>query len=370
MEGCISKNELWIEKIARETKFEDFGEQVFNKKGLGPYLFFLVFPMLVLWIVIQGITFLRFGWFPSWPPYRAWAFPVGLGIGIWGLKKMRKKYYNVVGTLISSDLSSENKKEFFEILPRKLKNFLLISGFLMLTIAVFKSALPVLRNPSLIGEAWLGSPLATGYIIGSLNYSIWFLWVVVVAEFIAVFVGIHFFLPRKIQKSKIELDYSDPERYGGMKPVGSLIKFSSSLYFLALFIWTCTFLTTFLVMPEFEIVPFKTGITIFFSGAWIGGILLFLLPLFKINSHIRDRKMKKIRELKKKMRKDGTQNEGFLRAEPETLEETSKYIHRYIQFEHAHNLKEFPLNFTMIKEFVAIVIAPLGFHIITTFLIT
>lgn len=107
------------------------------------------------------------------------------------------------------------------------------------------------------------------------------------------------------------------------------------------------------------------GTSAFFLGAWTLGIIFFFLPVLKVHEIMKEKKKEKIEELVGKMRKEGNQPGGFLEGEPETLDEVAKYIHRYVQFDHAHKLKEYPFDVGKVRDLLSIAIMPVVLHLFT-----
>ena len=79
-------------------------------------------------------------------------------------------------------------------------------------------------------------------------------------------------------------------------------------------------------------------------------------------------KQKKLEELAKKIRDDGSDDDGFLVAEPKNFKDAIAYIHRYVEYNHAEKLKLYPFNTTTIRDLLLIAVIPIGIQTIFWFI--
>ena len=75
-----------------------------------------------------------------------------------------------------------------------------------------------------------------------------------------------------------------------------------------------------------------------------------------------------MRNWQKKIRDDGSDDDGFLVAEPKNFKDAIAYIHRYVEYNHAEKLKLYPFNTTTIRDLLLIAVIPIGIQTIFWFI--
>lgn len=351
---CSSQDDLWIERISKILKLNTVGEYL-GYENLGPYLFIWLFLIIDV-PVLSTISYFYYG--GGFPIVRNpfWILAVVLlTFTVWATMRVRDRYGSKVKKLNLPKKDEKAKKEFFEIYSRKVRYFFLISGigfyFLWLSFN-FYSFLSIEGLVPFIGKFLLIIP---------------FVYIPVGLEFASLFVGIHLSLPRKIRKFDIHPDFTDPERHGGFKPLGSLIKFSSQLYFGIIILYTMFFYSG----PVFSSTPMGTTDIFFFIGAWVFGIIAYFVPLLWIHRFMVKKKEKKKRKIDKKMRDLGGENDfkSFPDGNPQNLDEMSEYVYYYLALDHVDQMNEYPFDLGMTQELLSVALIPITISLVNQFLL-
>lgn len=356
------KHEFLIERVSRTLKFEDFGRSLTGKRNLGTY-FFLWTTLAANLFGLSLITYLQYGWNPlTKDAIVRILIVVFITAVIWGRNSLEDKYIEIVGT---SDVMKGSELRSKKIISNETEYAILsVLALLALTYIAFDAS-EILRNPFLLGYPSTRSVLCQGVIAGSIRYLIWILvYVPILTGFFATFIGINVRFPLGIRNTDLNLDFSDHWRRGGMKPIGELMLHSSQVYFLVLTVGT--FIPIIITLQG---IPAQVGvgtITVT-SGAWVLGLLFFFVPQIVIKNRVRKEKEKKIKELRELMEAEGKTPDGFIDAEPTDTEEAIKYIHRYVQFDHAHKMKEYPFDIGTFTDMIKVGLIPLVIQLFTIF---
>lgn len=343
------KEELWIEKIASITNLEKLGEKI-GVKGFGPYLYLWIFYFINT-VILEYFIFFRE---PPYPPVShviGYAIPavVGFTFAVWATRKLRNELHNTL-----ENFNFNIRSDIF-----RFKIILYILGSLVVGTWMMVQA-GLIPNP-LTGE-YVSRKILHFTLPELLRYSIWFFgYLIIVVEGGAYYIGINLLLPWKIEKN--DIDPSDTHRYGGMKEVGNLILKSAQFYFIGLSLVTLT------NYQAFEPIFTKIGLMLFsFIITWIVGLSLFLLPSFWIHLQIKSRKEDLLDELNGKIRDAGREPGGRLEVKPNDPDEMLEYIFQYLEHEHVHSMREYPIDASIIQQLIFSAIIPISLQLTLSFL--
>lgn len=351
--------ELWIDKLSRLTHTDQLSKRLTNNPSYGIY-FLVCILLIVFQILLQIIVYYQYGW-STWSqvPFFLIIEIFLIFFAVWSIRRF-STYYKKTIKLLKHNKIIKDKTEFPTIAPRWLKlTILVIAEGSMIFRIFFWDFRILLENPWILGkvDASITTIFNAGYIHGTLVSFYWVLFLIPIsAEFVYMFIGTHAFFSKNFKKAKPTLDFSDPTLLNGLHPIGRFYIQSAFIYYIALgvlviYIWSAKWI-------------FGIGTIAFFIGAWIFGLILFYIPQLLIHFHMKGEKQKKLTELAEKIRDDGIDDNGFLVAEPKTNKDTIKYIHRYVQYNHAEKLKLYPFNTTTIRDLLLIAIIPIGIETI------
>lgn len=343
------EKELWIEKIARITYAEQLGRKLTGKDGLGPYIFQWIFQIVVI-AVLPIIAFIQFRfnlWFVG--PIGLVVVLFGVTYAVWATKKFRSKYYETISLLRKNRVISDSKF-YSPITPMYIKFTVLFLGLAGLLLRIiYVEIIPILQNPSLIGNPSADnySMFSFGLIRGILLSLIWILvYLPLLAEFAALFFGIHIFLPLKFKERGLKFNFSDPQLFGGMGPIGNLFKQSAGIYFIGLTVYLIA-----TISAQYRFGPISIA---FFVGGWILGFVLFFLPQLTIHKQMKQAKQTKLKEIGK----------NLMDATPDNMKKYLKYLYLHTKYNYAEKMKTYPFDVSTIKNLMLTASIPISAEVI------
>ena len=253
-----------------------------------------------------------------------------------------------------------NSKLYFPIIPLEYKLIIFLLGLAAFLLRIiYVEFFPILQDPSLLGNPGptnLGL-FAFGSVHGIIVSVIWLLFYFpLLAEFSALFFGIHIFLPLKFRKSDLKFDFSDPRLFSGMEPIGNLFKRSVGIYFLGL--------TFFLLMTIGAGYRFGPVSTAFFIGGWILGFVLFFIPQLTIHFKMKEAKQMKIEDIYKDFKNVGKNDVGPIVEDPKNNVQRVQYMYLYLKLFYIEKLKEFPFDIRTIRDLSLAAIVPISAEVI------
>jgi hypothetical protein len=174
-----------------------------------------------------------------------------------------------------------------------------------------------------------------------------------VIEFGLVYYGIHFLLPKRIERADIGLFFYDPLNMGGFAEVGQLLKRSYYLY-------TAGLLLFFLVVYGgviFSLGGTPAGVVemVFFSAAWFVGVVSIGYSMFTMHRIMSEEKRTRIRELKDEM-EDVIENPYDIIESNVTDEGELEDVRR--RLEQVRSTRVYPATFTMWSQIAMSVLLP------------
>ena len=335
--------QLWIEEIPSRLRFDYVSGRILGSDRYSSYLFILLIvfidvPILstITYIIHDGQTvhpLIDYGW---------WILvPIALMIGVFAMKRIRSKYSDAINNVGKDSGNLEIKS------PNRFR-----IGVYVLSMLVYLPFIAQNLTQFLASE---------GQIIGSIKWLIIipFFYLPIISEFFVIYIHGLFFLPFSIFQQNIDLDFSDPNKLGGMGKVGDSMIFATSFYFIGLALWTGTTIIgpiTGIKATESGPDSFSIG---FFMIAWFVGLLLFFLSLWIIHKHMYTKKQEKIDELMEEIRKSGQDEEVFPYVNPQERDENIEYMQKYINLNRVEETKTYPVDINKIWEFSASAFLPI-----------
>lgn len=327
MSFSLNVEELWVDKISRLLGFE-FIYQKLNlprkAKENAPYLYLAFF--ISVYTIIEAFS-------PSTDDYTFFELfywilllCVGLFFGVWAIKYLSSRYRK-----LKSKLGIGQIKWF-----RNIRGIVFSIALILLIgyILIMSGVIPTLGGEYIEPAIW-------SYTVPDLFIYFFyaFIFLPIVAEFIALILNIHLFLPLQVRREDIGLDFSDIKRVGGMELFGNIILRSIQIYYIGLTIYT---IEQFVMRREIWV---ELGTCYLFGGGWFLGLILFFIPMLWIHKHMKEKKEEKLDDLDQKIRKNGSEDGGRLEVNPQKKEEMLGYVFNYLEHEHLYNISEYPLNF-------------------------
>jgi hypothetical protein len=180
-----------------------------------------------------------------------------------------------------------------------------------------------------------------------------FVFLPVIVEFALTYYSIHFLLPRQIKNADLSMFFYDPRNMGGLAAIGELLKRSYYLYTggLLLFfflVYGTVFLSTGGYVPGlFEFV--------FFSSAWLVGLLSIGYSMYSIHQFMSGEKEKRIRELEDELH---TALENPYDINNSRIVDQEQLDDARRRLEQVRDTRVYPATFTMWSQIAVSVLLP------------
>lgn len=385
------QNDLFYEKVASALWYED------PRSNWGPYTVYLVLLFIDIG-VLSTIQYIRFGYHP-WltNPGLVTGIPAFL-LGILAMRKMRDQYEETVDDLLAQrdkwiagekdfssgtglvnwliwrwdqllvDWTSDNETDDIEPRFRTLASPRVKLFVYLVMLIVYGSWLFLI-------EGHLEFVLQTeGSIIGPIKFFLLlpFGYIPVVAEFVAIVIGINALLPTKI-RSNGAIFFHDPLNHAGLRRIGSLITRSSTYYMGGVLLYVLSRITI-------DIFVLQTGVgvttgpvlTIMIGLASVLGLVIFFLPMYTIHRFIGVKKEQKLDDLTEKLEEECGESDAIFPDVNEVLTNDSdrdiagEYLQQFMNIQKIEKTKTYPTDVSHVIEFLFIVLIPFIAHVFST----
>jgi hypothetical protein len=339
------EQELLIEKMANLFMFDKLSEKLPGRDIYPPYLF-LGFFLFVGVGVVGGYE--HFFTEYSYSNPFVLAGPVALIIAIIGIRYMSKAYLNVLESLPVD--KNTNTEPLNEIISIRTKVVVYVIAILTVYATIlFIGISNIIENTSPVGNASPAQFIINYLIVWEIGY------IPFVVEFGLIYLGIHFFIPRRIKKADLNLFYYDPRNMGGFGSVGQLLKRSYYLYTAGLLLFFVLVYGGFIIPtiePAFGLgmIPF-----LFFSGAWLLGVISIGYSMLTMHRIMSKKKEKRIREIEEEIR-EIIDNPHDINSSEVTDKEQFEDLNR--RLEHVKDTREYPATVTMWSQIAISVLLP------------
>lgn len=252
-------------------------------------------------------------------------------------RSVTRSFLTLVGVRIDGD-----QTDLTRTVPRRVKRVLLVPGLGLHAAWFFVDPSPM----SWLGEVW-GPELAALFFFVIVP-GVFFVFGV---ELVSIYIGIHVLLPLSITVSD-RINFDDPHLYGGLRPVGALLRNSAA-----------SFLVVLSAYVAFETVargstPLDAFSQVILFGGIAFGALIFAAPVYWLHRYMRRQKWAKVEQIVAEVR---DQNEGgvtFPDIDPTNRETFEFNTQEYIRLDRVERMKEFPVDFSLVLEFLIVLALP------------
>lgn len=331
--GRDSVGELAVSRVAEGLGLDAVATEL-GRPSAGPYLYLGAWLVVDLG-VLSGIQYVWLGYHPLLVSPGAVVSYTAAAFGIWATRHLAQRYDAIATTQAQRATDPAPLRRPLAPLPLQVGMYLLF-----VAIALIWLSRPGVTSAILAVEGPIVGPIKLG--------STWLLlWYPIVAEVAAVIVGIHLLLPRRLVQAGIELDFNEPDRLGGLRPVGQLVQRSTQVFYLGLLAYTILILlTTFPSIPGPSPGPFLSGV---FALAWVGGFLLFLVPVVWLHRLMKRQKRNHIEEVHREIVGLGT-DDALLPTVSADDDEVLRYLYLQAVLDRAERTREFPTNPSLVRD--------------------
>jgi len=275
--------------------------------------------------------------------------PVGIILGVVGIRWMRDAYADAVTDLRISDRETSTRTEtdrFTPIIPFRYK-----LGAYGIGVALFYGNLFILLGLSrVLAIEGVVSTVLLNFFVIPLVYA------PLIIEFALLYIGVHFLLPRRIAHADLELFYYDPRNMGGFATVGRLLKRSYYLFTAGLLLYFALLYAPviFPVIPTPYPEPEPIAAVVF-SGIWLVGLSSIGYSMYRIHMVMKRKKETKIRELEDEIRELLDNPYDINTSHLADADKREEIQHRLTQIK---GTREYPSTFTMWSQIALSVLLP------------
>lgn len=178
------------------------------------------------------------------------------------------------------------------------------------------------------------------------------------SQIASLLVAIHVLLPLWLSE-RGRIDFSDAHGFGGLRPVGNLVKIST-LYYLVAVAFIAVFLVPNQGISEANLYPDAT----IFLGMVLA-VVLFFGPAYWLHRHMRSAKEVRIDHIAADIRARGPfdDEEMFPETRADSQTTIGRYTHGYIQLSQVRSMHEYPIDISMVQEFLFVLLLPYVAHL-------
>jgi hypothetical protein len=191
-------------------------------------------------------------------------------------------------------------------------------------------------------------------------------YVPLIVEFGLLYIGVHFFLPRRMLKADLDLFFYDPRKMGGFAKVGELLKRSYYLYTAGVILYF-TLIYGVVLLNDYITSPYpepSNTLAIMFTVLWLVGLFSIGYSMYRVHTLMSKKKAREIDEIETQIRgmlDDPYDIHNSNLAGNEQLEEIQ---HR---LEQVRATREYPSTFTMWTQIGISVLLPQALQLLVQF---
>jgi hypothetical protein len=332
----------YIQNISELLHFDKFADRLKLNKEYGSVLFISIVTILVL--IMCDV----FRWYYNINIFISDStILIGIIFTVFATIFLYIAYYKTLDYLVKRNFIGPGiRNELNSILPRWVKPGLLVLAMLSFLASNIVAWLADNKNPEYINSirfvlAWrLTQPIYQIFVVG-----------VIVADMFYISLGI-FRLPFRIKKDITHIDILDPERCGGIKPVGKLSVYVATVYFIGLLM----FMVFLIYINLFK----DIGIKLLFVGGIILGFILFIIPQLGIHAFMKKEKEKYLEGLVEQINESEKQNPITTEEDIKKLKADIKILQLYLKYERGQKMEEYPINSEILKEVIFAALIPIA----------
>lgn len=342
----------WLDDVASRVGFGTLAARL--PVRIAPSTLAVVCGLFIDTVVLQGYKELTGGTATVFRNPFWLAIPVVILSGVWVTRDLTRRYHAALAELhIDSRVTDSDR--FYHLVGTRIRWALFVlSATVIVANLVFFVTIPVIVETD--GIAGL---------IGNFGI-VPFVYVPVVTDFVATYLGIQVVLPRRLARSEFELDFLDPERLGGLRPLGELVKHSyyytvSGIVALALFIYGPGLFGDLFSAPV-QPSPVVDGL---FTVAWLVGAFVVGYAVFVFHRLMHNQKREKLHELNKRYRDLIEQpwdisNHQIPDSKSQEVDDLERRMNRVT------STREYPATFAMWTQLLIGIVLPKGIQLLLT----
>lgn len=340
--------EIWLDELANRLRFDRLSDWL-PYDVPSSYLFVLSFIALDL-VGNQGYQWVT-GRVPAFVENPLWPLQLVAVFGaVYASRDIHNRYHEAIDWMDVEGRVSKSDP-FDQLCPSRAQwvFFGLASGLLLF------NALFMITPQTIYAENGIGGIVGV-MVVTPIGFA------AVGAEFIGSFVAVEILVPRRISTSSLGLYFPDPEKLGGMRPLGELVKHAYYYIMIGLVVFAGIKYAPSLSDQYFQTAYGEPSalVGLIFTVAWIGATLTIAYALFEFHRFMRRTKIEELQRLDEQAREHFTDPwdiHNFSVAEsPDS--NTDDYEAVRTRIEHVRSTKEYPATFTMWTQLIVSIVLP------------
>lgn len=184
-------------------------------------------------------------------------------------------------------------------------------------------------------------------------------WVPVFAAFLSTYVAVEVLLPRRLEASSVNLDFLDPERLGGMRPFGELVKLAYYYLMAGLVAVAVSTYGPYIldgVLGYEALDPPGAVVNVAFTAVWAAAVLTMAYGIYVLHRFMRTEKREALQDLDRHAQEILDERWDVRRFDPANPPEEYETYRQ--QVEYVRSTKEYPATFTMWTQLLVGVMLP------------
>lgn len=125
-------------------------------------------------------------------------------------------------------------------------------------------------------------------------------YVPILGTFLATYIAIEVLTPLRITRSDVNVDFLDPEKLGGMRPIGQLVKYAYYYVIIGLVAYAVATYGPFILEGPFayeELSPPGTTVNILFTAVWVVAVGMMVYGIYQLHLFMRGEKRQELHRL-------------------------------------------------------------------------
>lgn len=184
-------------------------------------------------------------------------------------------------------------------------------------------------------------------------------YVPVLGTFLATYIAVEVLTPRRLERSDVGLDYLDPEKLGGMRPIGELVKFAYYYLVLGLIAYAVAVYGPFVLGGAFAYTALgRPGafVNLAFTAVWGVSVGTMAYGIYVLHRHMRGEKREVLHSLDRRSRESIDEPWDITRFDVSDAPDEFERYRRKV--DHVTSTKEYPATFTMWTQLVVGILLP------------
>jgi uncharacterized membrane protein len=243
---------------------------------------------------------------------------------------------------------ADSSDSFQDLVPDNLSALIIsISLIFALVNAVFFLTIPQIYSaggPARVFRFLITTPFGYAPILGT---------------FLATYTAIEVLTPFRIYHSDVNVDFLDPEKLGGMRPIGELLKYAYYYVMIGLIAYAVGTYGPFVLGGVFaytELSPPGSTVNVLFTAVWVFVVGMMVIGIYQLHRFMRKEKQQERDRLERQAQNELDEPYDIQRLDMTDLSDEYQAYRRKLEF--VTSTREYPATFTMWSQLLVGVLIP------------